>query len=170
MGALLIAAVSTIGDFIWAGLQLRHRVVYGLAHGALLFLCIGAYLGALKRQRMRGAAAGALIGFTAAGAFYVLARVFGYAIMFPIWAFIWLALAALSGRVTDTPAPSSTDIWKRGALAMVGSGIAFYLISGIWRPFDPQGLDYLVHFVAWTIAYLPGFAALLLTPRRTPAV
>ena len=47
IGALLIAAVSTLGDFIWAGLHLRHRPLYGLSHGTLLFLCIGLYLGAL---------------------------------------------------------------------------------------------------------------------------
>ena len=33
--------------------------------------------------------------------------------------------------------------------------------SGIWRPFNPVGWDYAVHFAAWTIAYLPGFAALM---------
>jgi hypothetical protein len=35
-------------------------------------------------------------------------------------------------------------------------------------PFNPQGLDYVKHFVYWTLAYLPGFAALLL--RRRGAV
>jgi hypothetical protein len=44
--------------------------------------------------------------------------------------------------------------------AAAGSGLAFYLISGIWRPFDPVGWDYAVHFAAWTIAFLPGFTAL----------
>ena len=44
---------------------------------------------------------------------------------------------------------------------MIGSGLGFYLISGIWRPFNPQGWDYAVHFLSWTIAYLPGFLALL---------
>jgi len=29
-------------------------------------------------------------------------------------------------------------------------------------PFNPQGLDYVKHFLYWTLAYLPGFAALLL--------
>ena len=47
IAAVLIAAVSTLGDFIWAGLQLRHRPLYGLSHGTFLFLCIGLYLGAL---------------------------------------------------------------------------------------------------------------------------
>ena len=49
---------------------------------------------------------------------------------------------------------------------MIGSGLGFYLISGIWRPFDPKGWDYAVHFLSWTIAYLPGFVALLYPVRR----
>lgn len=53
----------------------------------------------------------------------------------------------------------------RSALAAVGSGLGFYAISGIWFPFNPRGWDYAIHFVCWTVAYLPGFAALLLRPR-----
>lgn len=49
---------------------------------------------------------------------------------------------------------------------MIGSGLGFYLISGIWRPFDPEGWDYAVHFLSWTLAYLPGFVALLYPTRR----
>jgi len=154
LGAILIAAVSTFGDFVWAGLGLRHRVVFGLTHGALLFLCIGAYLGSLERQARRGAIAGAIIGFTAAGSFYVLAPVAGYSVMFAVWGFVWLALAAL------TRAGSWRETLTRGTLAMIGSGLGFYLISGIWRPFDPQGWDYAMHWVSWTVAYLPGFLAL----------
>ncbi len=48
----------------------------------------------------------------------------------------------------------------RGALAAVGSGLAFYLISGIWTRFDPKAIDYLYNFGCW--AFLPGFLALLL--------
>jgi hypothetical protein len=32
-------------------------------------------------------------------------------------------------------------------------------------PVDPQGWDYAVHFAAWTFAYFPGFAALLMARR-----
>ena len=88
-GALLIAAVSTLGDFVWAGLHLRHRVAYGLAHGTLLFLCMGAYFGALNTKVHTGALYGASIGLAAAGTFYLLAHVVGYAAMFVVWAFIW---------------------------------------------------------------------------------
>ena len=161
-GALLIAAVSTCGDLIWAGFELRHRTVYGLAHGLLLFLCMGAYLGSLERNAVRGAVAGSLIGLIAAGSFYVLAPVAGYSVMFAVWAFVWLALAVLTGRILRRETPQS---WResvaRGAIAMIGSGAGFYLISGIWRPFDPEGWDYAVHFLSWSIAYLPGFLAIL---------
>jgi len=157
-GALLIAAVSTLGDFVWAGLHLRHRVAYGLAHGAILFLCIGAYFGSLEKQTLKGAIYGAAIGLSAAGSFYVLAPVAGYSVMFFVWAFVWIALAVLVGQPMT-----------RGLLAMIGSGIGFFLISGIWRPFNPRGWDYAVHFLAWTVAFLPGFLALLAgrKPSRT---
>jgi len=157
-GALLIAAVSTLGDFVWAGLHLRHRVAYGLAHGAILFLCIGAYFGSLEKQTLKGAIYGAAIGLAAAGSLYVLAPVAGYSVMFFVWAFVWIALAVLVGQPMT-----------RGLLAMIGSGIGFFLISGIWRPFNPRGWDYAVHFLAWTVAFLPGFLALLAgrKPSRT---
>lgn len=158
IGALLIAAVSTLGDFVWAGLHLRHRVIYGLMHGTILFACMGAYFGALKYSPLKGTISGAAIGLLAAGSFYVLAPMAGYSVMFFVWAFIWIALAFL---VRNPP------VVLRGVLAMVGSGLGFYSISGIWRPFDPRGWDYAVHFLSWTVAYVPGFLALLVTvPNR----
>jgi hypothetical protein len=171
VGALLIAAVSTLGDFVWAGLHLRHRVVYGLAHGAILFLCMGAYFGSLQNKTLIGAVCGAAIGLAAAGSFYILAPIAGYSVMFFVWAFVWIALAVLVARILPTRdarvapyAPIAPIV--RGVLAMIGSGLGFYLISGIWRPFDPEGWDYAVHFLSWTIAYLPGFLALLYSTRR----
>ena len=180
IGSCLIAAVSTLGDFVWAGLHLRHRVPYGLAHGALLFLCMGAYFGSLEKQTLKGAICGAAIGLAAAGSFYVLAPLAGYSVMFFVWAFVWIALAVLVHRILPAFAHSEPDELRRGKsvapvapilrglLAMIGSGLGFYLISGIWRPFDPHGWDYAVHFLAWTFAYLPGFLALLYSPHRSP--
>ena len=176
VGALLIAAVSTLGDFVWAGLRLRHHVTYGLAHGAILFLCMGAYFGSLQGKALIGAMYGTAIGLAAAGSFYVLAPVAGYSVMFFVWAFVWIALAVLVGSaVAASPLRRNRRvaewIWRetltRGVLAMIGSGLGFYLISGIWRPFDPEGWDYGVHFVSWAIAYLPGFLALLVSRPRT---
>ena len=177
MGAALIAAVSTLGDFVWAGLHLRHRVVYGLAHGAILFLCMGAYFGSLQRKALVGAIYGAAIGLAAAGSFYVLAPIAGYSVMFFVWAFVWIALAVLVTRILPTRVAPNAPVapvapiapnapMVRGVLAMIGSGLGFYLISGIWRPVDPKGWDYAVHFLSWAIAYLPGFVALLYPIRR----
>lgn len=160
IGACLIAGVSTLGDFVWAGLQLRHRIPYGLTHGTLLFLCIGAYFGSIQKKTTTGALYGAAIGAAAAGSFYALAPATGYAVMFVIWAFVWVALAVLVRRVLPKARCSWRDTMLQGLIAMIGSGAGFYLISGIWRPFDPQGWDYAVHFLGWTIAYLPGFLPL----------
>ncbi len=158
VGSVGIAAVSTLGDFIWAAGNLRHRPEYGLTHGTLLFLAIGLFLGMLAGRPAAGAMWGAALGVLAAGSFYVLAPMVGYSAMFVVWIAIWLALAVLDVRQVGLGA-----VLGRGAAAAVTSGTAFYAISGIWRPFDPQGWDYAVHFGAWTAAYLPGFGALLIS-------
>jgi hypothetical protein len=162
-GALAIAAVSTLGDFIWASWMLEHRPAYGLTHGSLLFLSIGLYLGALARRPVFGALTGAAIGFSAAGGFYLIAPILGRSAMFLIYFATWIALGVLNEYLTrrETAGINIRSALGRGVLAAVGSGLAFFLVSGIWRPFDPQGWDYLTHFGAWTLAYLPGFSALL---------
>jgi hypothetical protein len=86
--------------------------------------------------------------------------------MFFVWAFVWIALAVIVGRVLAASLEPWTRVLVRGMAAMIGSGLAFYLISDIWRPFNPQGWDYAVHFVSWTLAYLPGFLALLVRGQR----
>jgi hypothetical protein len=161
-GSLAIAAVSTLGDFIWAAGNLRHRPEYGLTHGTLLFLTIGLFLGVLARRPAVGAMWGAVLGFVAAGSFYVLAPMVGYSAMFVVWIVVWLALAVMYARLSQRQVGLGA-VLGRGAAAAVTSGIAFYAISGIWRPFDPEGWDYAAHFGAWTLAYLPGFAALLIS-------
>jgi hypothetical protein len=160
VGALFIATVSTLGDFIWATMIPRHMPRYGLTHGALLFLCVGLYLGLLAKRPALGAIGGAAIGLLAAGSFYVLAPVAGYSIMFVSWFGIWIALAVFNGRVLGHSQPVGRML-IRGFVAAIASGIAFYAVSGIWFPFRPRGWDYAVHFGAWVVAYLPGFLALI---------
>jgi hypothetical protein len=166
-GSVVIAAVSTLGDFVWAAGNLRHRPAYGLTHGTLLFLAIGLFLGLLARRPAAGAMWGAALGFVAAASFYGLAPLVGFSAMFVVWIAIWLALAVLYARLNNSHAGPGVVV-GRGAAAAVASGLAFYAISGIWRPFDPQGWDYAEHFGAWVLAYVPGFAALL-TGRRSSA-
>jgi hypothetical protein len=77
---------------------------------------------------------------------------------------LWIALGILTGRVLQRR-DSMRTVLVRSALAAAGSGLGFYAISGIWFPFNPQGWDYAIHFLYWTIAYFPGFAALLVRSR-----
>jgi hypothetical protein len=162
-GAIVMALVSTIGDFVWATWIPRHRPIYGLTHGTVLFLCLGLYLGALTAKPALGAVAGALTGFLAAGSFYVLAPFTGYWVMFLVWIGVWVAFGFLNGALLQKRS-GFRDALVRGVVAAVASGIAFYAVSGIWFPFRPRGWDYAVHFASWTLAYLPGLAALLVTP------
>ena len=162
--SLAIAALSTLGDFIWATWIPRPHPAYGLIHGTLLFLPIGLVLGALAHRPVVGAMAGALIGAVGAAGFYLLAPLAGYAAMFMMWIAIWVALGVL-GAWLRTGTLDLRGGLLRGGVAAVASGAAFYAISGIWRLFDPHGRDYATHFGAWTLAYLPGFGALLLTRR-----
>jgi hypothetical protein len=164
-GALATAAVSTLGDYLWASVLPHHRPLYGLAHGALLFLTVGSCLGIAARKPMAGAAGGALIGFSAAAGFYLLRRLLGYSGMFVMFVGLWVALGLLNGRVLQ-PRDTMRMVLGRSALAAMGSGLGFYAISGIWFPFNPHGWDYAWHFACWMAAYLPGFAALL-ARRRT---
>jgi hypothetical protein len=165
-GSLAIAVLSTLGDFIWATWIPRHLPAYGLTHGTLLFLAIGLVLGVAAHRPAAGAMAGALIGAAGAAGFYLLAPLLGYAMMFLMWVAIWVALGVLGGWLRTGTLDLRGSL-VRGGVAAVTSGAAFYAISGIWRPFDPHGWDYATHFCAWTLAYLPGFAALLLRRRET---
>ena len=164
VASLAIAAVSTLGDFIWATWIPQQRALYGLLHGALLFLAIGSVLGALAGRVTAGAISGLLLGFAAAGAFYLIFPLAGFAAMFVAWTGVWVGLAVTYARLRGVLLREPSVV-SRGTIAALGSGLGFYLISGIWRPFDPPGLDYLVHFGAWTIAYAPGFGALLIAKR-----
>ena len=175
-GTLAIAAVSTAADFIWATWISSHRAVYGFIHGALLFLAIGLFLGSLTGRAAAGALAGACVGALAAGLYYLLAPMLGFPAMVVAWMAVWLGLAFVYGRLNAQrmDAGHRHDIRinfgavaSRGVIAAIASGLGFYAISGIWRPFDPEGWDYLIHFGAWMIAYFPGFAALLIARSKS---
>ena len=159
-GSIATAAVSTLGDYLWANVLPHHRPLYGLAHGTLLFLTVGWCLGLAARRPIIGAAGGAAIGFSAAAGFYLLQPVIGYTGLFVMFVGLWIALGLLNGRVLQARETMRVVI-GRSLLAAIGSGLGFYAISGIWFPFRPRGWDYAIHFVYWTVAYLPGFAALL---------
>jgi hypothetical protein len=165
VGALVTAAVSTVGDYLWANALPHGEPIYWFAHGALLFVVVGGCLGLAARKPVAGAIGGAAIGVAATGGFYLLRPVIGYSALFVLFVGLWVGLGLLNGRVLQGR-DSLRVVLIRSVLAAIGSGLGFYAISGIWFPFNPHGWDYARHFVSWTIAYLPGFAALLLRQRR----
>jgi hypothetical protein len=164
VGALVTAAVSTLGDYLWKNVLPHGLPVYWFAHAILLFSTVGICLGLPSRKPAAGAVGAIAIGCLATAAFYFLQPLMGYAAMIPLFFALWFGLGLLSGRVLQRRNSIGATL-VRSLLAAVGSGLGFYAISGIWMPFNPQGLDYVKHFVFWTLAYLPGFAALL---ARTP--
>jgi hypothetical protein len=161
VGSLLIAALNTFGDFVWARFIPAHSPLFGLLHGTVLCLGIGLYLGALRGRSARGAAGGAAIGLAAAGGYYALAALIGYVAMFLSWMALWVAFALLNEHGLGEPGPRAHAALVRGVLAALGSGFAFYAVSGIWTRPPPGGPDYGHHFLCWTAAFLPGFVALL---------
>jgi len=156
--ALLLGAVMTFGDYVWARWNVQHKMAYGLAHGAVMCLCIGAVIGARTRRVAAGAAAGPVIGVVAAGAFYLLAPVMGMRAMLPAWMLFWILFALLQQRMLS--AETVPRALARGAVAAVLSGAAFYAISGIWTSHAPGGPDYPLNMVSWSFAFLPGFLTL----------
>jgi hypothetical protein len=156
--AITLGAVMTFGDFLWEAFRLRHRVVTGLAHGAIMCLCIGAFVGMRERRPLAGLAAGPVIGLLAASGFYLLAPWLRYSAMFPMWALFWICFALLQDRLRTVRRPREAIL--RGVAAAVLSGVAFYAISGIWTRPNPGGPDYVRHLWSWTVAFLPGFLCL----------
>jgi hypothetical protein len=160
LSSLALGAASTLGDMLWAGLSLRHRVAYGLLHGAAICLLIGAFVGWRVRRPLAGVAAGPGIGVLAAGAFYALAPWLRYYAMFPAWMLFWICFALLQ-KVLRRDRGWGAAL-ARGATAAICSGLAFYAISGIWTDPPRGGARYAYNFAAWSFAFLPGFAALFL--------
>jgi hypothetical protein len=165
VGALVLGALNTLGDYLWARLVLPHRLVLGVAHGALLCLGLGLYLGLRRGRAFKGAAGGAVVGVLAALSFYAMAWALGYAAMFVSWMLLWIGFALLDARVLGAPW-GDAESFARGGLAALASGLFFYLISGIWRRAPGDGLDYAYRFACWSFAFLPGFLALCLPRPR----
>lgn len=158
IAALVLGIASTAGDMLWAGLSLRHLMVYGLVHGAVICLAIGGFVGWRAGRVGAGLAAGPVVGLLAAGLFYMLAPRLGYHAMFPAWMFFWVCFAVLQRGLRREAA--WMPALARGVAAALVSGVAFYAISGIWTRPAPGGPNYLYHLAAWTFAFFPGFAAL----------
>lgn len=163
-GAVLLGLLSTVYDAIWAAWVPRHRMIYGLVHGATLLSVAGGVLGWHADRIGWGLVGGAVAGLLAAGSFYLAAYVgLGYLnALILAWVVLWQLFAVLNAQLTEGIRHEARRASLRGLVAAVLSGTAFWLISGIWTDHSPDGPDYVWNFACWTFAYFPGFASLLL--------
>lgn len=157
IGALLMAAVTTAGDYAWFQFGIRHTPVAGVLHGVILLSTLGAFLGLQSRKIAIGAVGGVVAGALGALAFYAMWGAIGWTAMFVSWALVWLGLSAFDARVLRRETGSGWLV--RGLIAAVAGGIAFYAVSGVWTEHGDSP-NYGWHFVAWFIAWWPGLAAL----------
>lgn len=173
LGVFFVAAVATTGDLIWYTFGVRHTVVAGLVHGALLLTAVGAVLGHASGHALRGLPIGAIAGVGGAAIYYLLVvvmdpRTYGSAIP-ASWVAMWLILAALDGRWLRAPDRRNwTAIAGRGLAAATFGGVAFYLVMNtLWGRPPAGGRNYVVQLLAWAFAWAPGLVAL--TIGRAPA-
>lgn len=156
---VFVALVATLGDFVWFEYGVVHTPAHGILHGAVLLLAVGLVLGDHARARARGAAGGVAAGVAGALVFYAVVGPAGYlGALVAAWVFMWIVLAAVAAWLHGELMRVRRWILP-GALAAVGSGITFYLVSGIWTD-HPSARNYVWHLVAWTIAWAPGVFAL----------
>ncbi len=163
VATLIMAATSTFADAFWAAAISEHRAVYGLAHGGLLLAVMGLVIGRATGGGRNGfaAMAGLLVGVVSAALFYLLFPVIGVTAMLVAWMTLWVAFAFVGNTAGNTVETASRTV-TRGVLAALLAGLGFWMISGIWAPGHDPGTMYWRNFAYWCVAFLPGFAALLL--------
>lgn len=166
LGILGVALVATLGDYTWYTLHVRHSMVTGIIHGAVLLTAVGAVLGLDAGRVLRGLPIGTLAGVGGALTYYLLValvdrRTYGSAIP-ASWVALWLIVALLDGRWLRAPNRRSwREIAMRGTLAAVLSGLAFFLVMNtLWGVPPATGRNYALQFVAWAFAWAPGLLAL----------
>ena len=62
VGIALVAAVSTIGDYVWFEYGVEHQVLVGILHGAVLLASVGGVIGASAGRTAAGIPVGAAAG------------------------------------------------------------------------------------------------------------
>ena len=160
VGSLLLATLSTIADYVWFLNIPQHQVLSGSIHGASLFTALGAYLGFRKGKFGTGAIGGLVSGLAAALSFYALAPIGGYNMMLVSWLLLWILLAAL-----QTHLDGRLD-WgralRRGVATSIAAALGFAVVLfQLYRGWPPETFSAPTHFIAWSMAYLPGLYVLL---------
>jgi len=161
VGSLLLAVLSTAADYVWFLNIPGHQVSSGLIHGAALFATLGAYLGWRKGQLATGTLGGLLSGVVAAGSFYALASVGGYNVMLVSWLILWIMLAGLQTYLETSRLDAAKAI-GRGIITSIVAAVGFgVVLFQLYRGWPPESFPVFKHFIAWSMAYLPGLYMLL---------
>lgn len=160
VGSVLLATLSTIADYIWFLDIPGHQVLSGSIHGASLFAALGAYLGWRKGKLLIGLLGGLASGLVAALSFYALAPLGGYNMMLVSWLILWVMLAGL-----QTYLDGRFDVARtlgRGLITAIVAALGFgVVLFQLYRGWPPETFSVFKHFVAWSMAYLPGLYVLL---------
>ena len=160
VGSVLLAILSTVADYVWFLNIPQHQVSSGAIHGSVLFATLGAYLGFRKGKIGAGALGGLMSGLVAALSFYALAPLGGYNVMLVSWLLLWIMLAAL-----QTYLDGRLDLAKafaRGIITSIAAALGFgVVLFQLYRGWPPETYSFFKHFVAWSMAYLPGLYVLL---------
>ncbi|OFW43065.1 MAG: hypothetical protein A3J29_04340 [Acidobacteria bacterium RIFCSPLOWO2_12_FULL_67_14b] len=160
VGSMLLAVLSTVADYVWFRGIPQHQVSSGMIHGAVLFAALGAYLGWRKGKVGAGALGGLVSGTAAALSFYALAPIGGYPMMIVSWVLLWIFLAALQTHLDGRLDPARAI--GRGVITSVAAGLGFAVVLfQLYRDWPPEAFPTFRHFVAWSMAYLPGLYVLL---------
>jgi hypothetical protein len=165
-GALLMAVLSTVADYVWFTGFPPHEWYSGVIHGAALFVGLGGYLGFRRGKVAIGAIGGLASGMIAAALFYVLAPLgLGYNAMVVSWVLLWIGLATLQTRLEGQIDPAHGAI--RGVLTAFVAALGFAVVLyQLYRRWPPDTFPAVKHFVAWSMAYLPGLYVLLKRPAK----
>ncbi len=172
LSALALGALSTFGDWLWTHFIPDGAVIPGVIHGVVVFAalaCVLATWAGTRRAWRILLPLLPLVGLLIAAAFYPIAMTVGYLNgLLVTWVAMWLSLALLQ-RIARDRSETQKKSLIRGAVAAVGSGLAFWAVSGMWTQPSPGGVNYLWHFLCWTFAFIPGFGALLIGWPNTQA-
>ena len=161
IGIVIVAAVSTIGDYVWYEIGVEHRMWAGILHGAVLLTAVGGALGAATGRTLAGLPIGAVAGVAGALTYYALAPFIRSAAMMVAWASLWVMLAILDGRLVRRAKRPLRQCLVQGATAALLSGVTFYLVvASLWGRAPAGGRNYLLQFAMWTIAWAPGILAI----------
>ena len=164
IGALLLAALSTCADYVWFLNIPPHTAWSGAIHGAVLFTGLGGYLGWRRGKFAAGVIGGLVSGVVAALSFYVLAPLGGYSMMLVSWLLLWILLAALQSYL-DGQLNMARAV-GRGLVTALIAGLGFgVVLFELYRGWPPAAFPVFKHFVAWSMAYVPGFYVLLRSSR-----